>query len=234
MIKITARDLNNLIQLYQELEMEQKRVLATIKANTERLIQNHQDEQQQFKTLIERIDAQKLADFESFFRVVEKNKELEDQYVQDILDLDKQLMQLTRHRFFESKLFLKNIAALIEVNVRRLVEDRNYGTSLNQNYLAYRQQLEERRRTVGIKDIYEGQKPDTFELYLEHTKKVDGPKKDAPKDAGQTELQTPTPPKNIGVEQQVIKPDLQRQKQIQDKTLRDFDRARDKARDSGF
>ena len=31
MIKVTARDLNNLIQLYQELELEQKRVLNSVK-----------------------------------------------------------------------------------------------------------------------------------------------------------------------------------------------------------
>lgn len=246
MIKVTSRDLNNLIQLYQELELEQKQVLASIESNSERLLQQHKNEHAQMKALIERIDKQKLTDFDSFFKIVEKNKEMEQQYIEDILEMDRQLLQLTRHRFFESKLFIKNVGALIEVNVKRLVEDRNYAAMLNQNYLGYRARLEERRRTVGIKDIYEGQNPDTFENYLAYTQKVEDKKKETTQKTiesnqqsqeirqPQTATKPLNQPKNIGVEQKVIKPDLQRQKIRQENTLKDFDRAREKAKDSGF
>lgn len=248
MIKITSRDLNNLIQLYAELELEQKRVLNSIKVSSERLVEEHKKERRQMEDLISKIDKQKLANFDSFFRVVEKNKELEDQYIQEILELDKQLLQVTRHRFFESKLFLKNISALIEVNIKRLVEDRNYAAQLNQNYLGYRNRLEERRRTVGIKDIYEGQTPDTFENYLRVTQKSQPQSKTETTQSTTTQTirqqqdirqpqevrPTDNQPTNIGAEQKVIRPDLERQKIRQENTLRDFDRARDKARDSGF
>lgn len=246
MIQVTARDLNNLIQLYQELELEQKRVLGSVKINSDRLVEQHKKERQQMEALIQRIDKQKLSDFDSFFRIVKQNEELEDQYIQEILELDKRLLQLTRHRFFESKLFLKNISALIEVDIKRLVEDRNYAAMLNQNYLGYRHRLEERRRTVGIKDIYEGQKPDTFENYLAFTKSAEDKTKETTQKTIQSSQQTQeirqpqelrppqNQPANIGVEQKVIKPDLQRQKIRQENTLREFDRARERAQDSGF
>lgn len=235
LVKITPKDLNDLIQLHQELQIEERTILGNIQATSQRLSQRVEEEQKQINELIEKLDKKKLEEFNDFFAVLEENKLEKKTYYDQLVEIDKQIVQMTRHRSFEYRSFLRNVAALLEVDIKKLVDDRVYAANLNANYLNYRYALEERRRTVGIKDIYqELQKQQTVAAPKQEVPVV--PPEDIAREIKQAETvgQTITTPKNVNVQATINKPDLEKQRVRQENTMADFDKSRDKARDNGF
>lgn len=236
LVKITPNDLNDLIQLHQELQIEERTILDGIQTSSQRLSQRLEEDHQQMTELTEKLDKEKMNKFSNFFAALEKNRSEEKAYFDQVIEIDKQLAQMSRHRSFEYRIFLRNVAALMEVDIKKLVEDRTYAASLNAGYLNFRYNLEERRRTVGIKDIYQDQKtqqqtasPAKPEPAVNQTEKT-------AQDVKQPEpiKQTLVTPSNVNVQSTITKPDLEKQRIRQENTLNDFERAKEKAHDSGF
>lgn len=235
LVKITISDPNDLIQNHQELQIEERTILENIQLNSQRLSQRFEEDNQQMGELVNKLDKEKLKKFNNFFSVLEKNKSEAKAYYDQLVEIDKQLAQYSRHRAFEYRLFLRNVAALIEIDIKKLVEDRTYAANLNANYLNFRYNLEERRRTVGIKDIYQDQKsqqvaaPVKYELEagqpVTSTQEIKQP---------ETVTQTVVTPSNVNVQATISKPDLEKQRIRQENIQTDFDKTRDKAKDNGF
>ncbi|MGE0269194.1 MAG: hypothetical protein AB7S78_12150 [Candidatus Omnitrophota bacterium] len=234
LVKITPKDLNDLIQLHQELQIEERTILENIQTNSQRLSQRIEEEQQQLSELIEKIDKNKLAKFNDFFAILGENKIEKKTYFDQLVEIDKQLVQMSRHRSFEYRSFLRNVAALLEVDIKKLVEDRVYAANLNANYLNYRYSLEERRRTVGIKDIYQDQKQQVVVAPKQEPVAVQPENPIQEIKQMESVGQKMTTPKNVNVQATINRPDLEKQKVRQDTVMSDFDKARDKAKDNGF
>ncbi|MBP9854021.1 MAG: hypothetical protein KBD53_04040 [Candidatus Omnitrophica bacterium] len=225
--KITPRDLNDLIQLNQELQMDDKAMMDSIQDQSRRLSQRIEGEERQMNGLILKLEKNKLAAFSDFFSALQEIRAEKQSNLAELADIDQQLIQLFRHRSFEYKSSLRNIAALLEVDLQRLVEDRKYAYNLNANYPRFRAELEERRRMTGIKNIYQD---------IEKQQAAASPKpEDISKDLKQAApIIEPLKANTVTAQPPVNQPDLKQQKIRQENTLSDFNKARNKAKANGL
>ncbi len=154
---ITPNDPNSMIQAYQEIEIEHRAMSDKVQQTNANFVRYFESEKEQMAKLLESLEPAKKEAYSDFFDVVLKNQQMEEQYFQRLVELDNQIVQILGHRAFENKLFMKNVAALLEIDINLLVGDQRYANRLNANYMRFRADLEERRRTVGIKNIHKSQ-----------------------------------------------------------------------------
>ena len=164
LIRVTGDDLKNLIFMYQELEAEEKMFIDSIQEKQNYWQQQHryfmhklkekmvklkrqfdQNVQQEKLGNIVKTDKEKIINQDELRLMDERSRDLEykqKNMVQQMQQNSENMKRIIKTRFKANRIFVEEISSLIDIDLRRLVTDKNYAIQRNATYIRDRRAMQ--------------------------------------------------------------------------------------------